>query len=83
MYEIVFRLRQKELEDALNEAKRLALQKLREQLEYERRLAFMRSVRYETDLFSYNQQISRAYVFSYYEMFEWLDSPSNVIEATA
>lgn len=84
-------MRQKELEEALAEARRLAIQKLREQLETERKMAYVKFMRMESNLFRYNQQISRAFVYSYYDVLGWIEGakenndsqlmPNNLIHA--
>ncbi|CAF0718314.1 unnamed protein product [Brachionus calyciflorus] len=66
-------LRQKELQDALHEAKNLAIQKLREKLALQKRLEFINFLKLESRMFEFAQQISRAFVFSYLEMLQWIE----------
>ena len=67
------RLRQLEIEKALAEARRLAIEKLRLKLEAEQKEAYMKYMQLERNLLNYNQQISRAFVYSYYDVIGWLN----------
>ncbi|RMZ96703.1 hypothetical protein BpHYR1_046877, partial [Brachionus plicatilis] len=66
-------LRQKELQEALSEAKNLAIQKLRERLALQKRMEYLNFLKLESKMFDFAQQISRAFVFSYFEMLQWLE----------
>lgn len=61
-----------EIERALAEARRLAVEKLRLKLEAEKREAYMKLMRMESSTLAHNQQISRAFVYSYYDVIGWL-----------
>ncbi len=69
----MFSLKQKELEDALLEAKNAAIARLREQLLLQKRLEYINFMRMEAQIFSHTQQITRAFVFSYYDLLAWLE----------
>ncbi len=73
IFKIRKRLRQKELEDALLEAKRSAIAKLREELARKKKLQYVNFLRIEANMFNHSQQISRAFVFSYFDLLGWLD----------
>jgi hypothetical protein len=66
-------LRQLEIEAALAEARRLAIEKLRLKLEHEKKMAYLRMMRLEANMFERSQQISRAFVYSYYDVIAWLN----------
>ncbi len=61
-----------ELEEALNEAKRLAEEEARRKAEIEIRMRFITSCREEEAQMRRTQAISRAFVFSYYELLSFL-----------
>lgn len=67
------RIRQKEFEDALNEAKNLAIQKLREKLALQKRMEYINFLKLESRMFEFARQISRAFVFSYFELLQWIE----------
>lgn len=69
-------MRQKELQDALIEARNLAIQQLKESLARQRRLDYMNFLRFEWSMFEHDQQLSRAFVFSYFEMLQGLEVQS-------
>ena len=58
--------------EALEEARRLAEQEAKERLAFEARLRFNRMLQLETDGMAHTQEITRAFVFSYFELLEWL-----------
>ena len=68
------RLKQKELEEAIIEARRLAIEKLREKLEMEKKMAHIKYMKLEARVLEHNQQLSRAFVFSYMDAIAWLDA---------
>ncbi|ELU01045.1 hypothetical protein CAPTEDRAFT_186597 [Capitella teleta] len=57
---------------ALEAAERLAQEMARQQAELERRLQFNRSLQLESTGLEHTQDITRAFVFSYYEFLQWL-----------
>ena len=66
------RLRELDLERALNEAKRIAAEETVKKAQLEKRLAFFQSVRDESQIFENNHAITRAFVFSYYDLLRYL-----------
>ncbi|KAL5005681.1 hypothetical protein ScPMuIL_016839 [Solemya velum] len=64
--------REEEARLALEEAKRLAEEMARKQLELEARLKFNRSLQLESTGFDHSHNINRAFVYSYYELIQWL-----------
>lgn len=56
----------------MEEAQRLAEEMARKQAELEARLKFNRDLQLETNSLSHSQEINRAFVFSYYELLQWL-----------
>jgi hypothetical protein len=67
------RIRQKELEKALLEAKNLAMNELREKLALKKRLEYLNFLKFESNLLNHSKQITRAFVFSYIDLLGWLD----------
>ena len=68
-----FRLRQKELQDSLIEARNLAIEKMRETLAIRKRMDYMNFLRLEWNMLDHAQQLSRAFVFSYFELLQGLE----------
>ena len=66
------RLRELDLERALNEAKRIAAEETVKKAQLEQRLAFFQSVRDESQILENNHAITRAFVFSYYDLLRYL-----------
>jgi len=64
--------RLKELHDVLAQAKAEAVRKLREKLALKKQLDYLNMFRVEKSMFAHAQQISRAFVFSYFDMLQWL-----------
>lgn len=64
--------REEEARRQLEEAQRLAEEMARQQAELERRLHFNRSLQLESRGLDHTQDITRAFVFSYYEFLQWL-----------
>ena len=56
----------------MEEARRLAEEMARKQAEYERRLQFNRGLQLEATGLEHSQEVTRAFVFSYYELLQWL-----------
>ena len=56
----------------MEEARRLAEEMQRKQYELEIRLRFNRSLQLESTGLSHTQDITRAFVFSYFELLKWL-----------
>ena len=56
----------------MEEARRLAEEMKRQQYELEMRLRFNRSLQLESTGLSQTQDITRAFVFSYFELLQWL-----------
>ena len=56
----------------MEEAKRLAEEMARKQAEMEARLQFCRGLQLEANGLEHTQDITRAFVFSYYELLQWL-----------
>lgn len=68
-----FRLRrEEEARLAILEAKRLAEEMARRQAELEARLRFNRGLQLEANGLDHTQDINRAFVFSYFELLQWL-----------
>jgi hypothetical protein len=67
-------LKQRELEEAIEEARRLAIQKMREKLENDKKMAYIKYMKLESRLLEHNQKLSRAFVFSYMDAVTWLES---------
>jgi len=67
------KVRQKELTDTLAEAKNLAIAKLRERLALQKKIEYLNLLRIESNMFEHAQQLTRAYVFSYFDLIQWLD----------
>ncbi len=66
------RIRLKELHDTLAQAKEEAIKKLREKLALKKKLEYMNMFRIENAMFEHASQITRAFVFSYFDMLDWL-----------
>ncbi|KAH3747693.1 hypothetical protein DPMN_182122, partial [Dreissena polymorpha] len=66
------RRREEEAQKAIEEARRLAEEMARKQAELEARLRFNRSLQLESEGMEHTQDITRAFVFSYYELLAWL-----------
>jgi hypothetical protein len=75
-YEEENRQREEELERAINEAKQRAIEEAIRQAEYEKRMEFMNKLRADNAQFESSQLISRAFVFSYYEILSFLGTSS-------
>ena len=66
----------------MEEAKRLAEEMARKQIEFERRMQFNRALRLEAEgMESHSHNINRAFVFSYFELLRWLGLEVPDIEA--
>ena len=63
----------------MEEARRLAEEMVRRQQELEKRLQFNRGLYVESRGLERDHDVSRAFVWSYYELLQWLglDIPSN------
>jgi hypothetical protein len=61
------------LHDTLAEAKAEAIRKLREKLALQKRLDYINMLRIENNIFEHSQRLTRAFVFSYFEMMQWLE----------
>ncbi|CAF0829746.1 unnamed protein product [Brachionus calyciflorus] len=66
------RQRELELEKALNEAKRIAAEEAAKKSQLEKRLAFFQSIREEAQMLDNSHAITRAFVFSYYDLLRYL-----------
>ncbi|XP_067685707.1 uncharacterized protein KIAA2012-like [Haliotis asinina] len=64
--------REEEAQRALEEAKRLAEEMARRQAELEARLKFNRDLQLESHGLSHTQDITKMFVFSYFELLQWL-----------
>lgn len=64
--------RELELERALNEAKRIAAEEAAKKAQLEKRLTFFQSIREEATLLENSHVITRAFVFSYYDLLRYL-----------
>ncbi|XP_025095236.1 uncharacterized protein LOC112564549 isoform X3 [Pomacea canaliculata] len=64
--------REEEARLAILEAKRLAEEMARRQAELEARLRFNRGLQLEANGLDHTQDINRAFVFSYFELLQWL-----------
>lgn len=71
-YEEEYRQRELELERAIEEAKRRAAEEAIRQAENEKRMEFINKMKTDQALFESSQLISRAFVFSYYEILSFL-----------
>lgn len=68
-----FRIRrEEEAKRAMEEARRLAEEMARKQAEMEARLKFNRTLQVEARGLEHSQDITRAFVFSYFELLQWL-----------
>lgn len=56
----------------MEEAQRLAEEMAKKQAELEARLRFNRSIQDETSRLAQSHSINRAFVFSYFELLQWL-----------
>lgn len=73
MYKYLFRRkREEEAKKAMEEAERLAQEMLRKKAELEARLQFTRSIEIEGHGLEHTQDITRAFIFSYFEFLKWL-----------
>lgn len=66
------RQRELELEKALNEAKRIAAEEAAKKAQLQKRLTFFQSVREEATVLENSHAITRAFVFSYYDLLRYL-----------
>lgn len=66
------RKREAEANRALLEVKRLAAEEARRKLELAKRMAVMKSMQMETQQMQTTQSVSRAYVYSYFELLDSL-----------
>ncbi|KAK3577130.1 hypothetical protein CHS0354_037463 [Potamilus streckersoni] len=66
------RRREEEAQRAMELARKLAEEMARKQAELEARLRFNRSVQVESSGLDHTQDITRAFVFSYFELLQWL-----------
>ncbi|CAL1539826.1 unnamed protein product [Lymnaea stagnalis] len=64
--------REEEARKAFEEAQRLAAEMARKQAELEARLRFNRSLQEESVNLTQSHQVNRAFVFSYFELLQWL-----------
>ncbi len=73
------RLREEELNRAIEEAKRIATEEARKRAELELKMQFLRSIREESRRLKQSQSVTRAFVFSYYDILRFLgfDIPPN------
>lgn len=60
------------MNDALDEAKRLAELRIREQIEYRRKFFFQNALQLEAYGLEYSKQLTRAFTFSYFDLIAWL-----------
>jgi hypothetical protein len=58
--------------DKMDEAKRMAQLRIKQQLEFQRRFKFGNSMQMEVYGLQYSKQLTRAYVFSYFDIIGWL-----------
>ena len=61
------------MQDTVAQAKQQAIRKLREKLALKKKLDYMNMFRIEKGMFEHAAQLTRAFVFSYFEMLQWLD----------
>ena len=66
------RRREEEMIRAMEEARIMAEREAQERLKMELRMKFCRSLQLESGGLAHTQEITRAFVFSYYELLEWL-----------
>lgn len=71
------RVRNEEKLRAYNEAKRLAAEEARKREENEMRLNFMKSLHMESFELENKHNLTRSYVFSYFDMIKYMNSSSN------
>ena len=64
--------REEEARQAMEEARRLAEEMARKQAELEARLKFNRALQIEAGGLDHSHDINRAFVFSYFELLQWL-----------
>ncbi|KAK3771227.1 hypothetical protein RRG08_009709 [Elysia crispata] len=64
--------RAEEAKKAMEEARRLAEEMARKQAELEARLKFNKALQEEASGLGHSQEINRAFVFSYFELLQWL-----------
>ena len=64
--------REEEAQKALDEARRLAEEMARREEALKLRLQFNRAMQMESNGLAHTQEITRAFVFSYYELLKWL-----------
>ena len=70
---ILYRLRrEEEVREQMEEARRVAAELARKQLEFKRRVEFLQGLHTEAAGMSHTQNVTRAFVFSYYELLQWL-----------
>lgn len=72
--------REEEARVALEEAKKLAEEMAHKQAELERRLNFNRGLQVESNGLAHTQDVTRAFVFSYFELLQWLGIDISEIE---
>ena len=72
--------REEEARVALEEARKLAMEMARRQAELERRLQFNRGLQVESNGLEHTQDVTRAFVFSYFELLQWLGIDISEIE---
>lgn len=72
MFNFSRKRREEEAQRALEEARRLAEEMARRQAELEARLRFNRSLQLEANGLEHTQDITKAFVFSYFELLQWL-----------
>ncbi|XP_069107555.1 uncharacterized protein [Argopecten irradians] len=64
--------REEEAKKAMEEARKLAEEMARRQAELEARLKFNHTIQVESSGMTHSQSMTRAFVFSYYELLSWL-----------
>lgn len=72
LFNFLLSIRLKELHDTLAQAKEEAIRKLREKLALKKKLDYINMFRIENAMFEHAAQITRAFVFSYFDMLQWL-----------
>lgn len=77
----MFSIRLRELHDTLAQAKEEAIRKLREKLAFKKQLDYLNLLRVEKGMFEHAQQMTRAFVFSYFEMMQWLQVDKTDIDS--
>ena len=71
------RRREEELNRALEEAKRIAVEEAIQKALLEKKMAFAKSVRDENSMLNASQSVTRAFTFSYFELLKYLSTIEN------